>query len=414
MMLSFYLWTLVMIGRPQDIFPDLLFHLHPGKIAALLTLVLYVLNIKKKVNRNIFKTPEVLAFLVLVFLMAASGLFGVYPRQSLEFLKEDFFKLVIYFLILCRILITPRDIRKLAWVIVLSAVMISLASIQLRAQTERISVGTMYDPNDLAMVLVISFPFLLYFFLEGGSVQKAVLAGAGAIVLSAFLLTQSRGGFLGLVAIILAFMVGNPSKDKRSGQKWARGVIILLLTLTLAGLASSQYWKRIQTIFSREDRGSMREVIWGRGLKMFAEHPWLGVGVDCFSTAYGRALDRGKFGRLGNVYDRSWKVAHNSFLQVGTETGIGGFLVFLFLISLSLRNFRETKCRALAASDIDIQHLSEMFSLGLTGFLVCGFFLSQAYSVFPYLFLAVSGILRRQAGNREGEHRDEPIERAAG
>ncbi|MCL6582626.1 MAG: O-antigen ligase family protein [bacterium] len=399
MMLSFYLWTLIIIGRPQDIFPDLLFHLHPGKIAALLTIGLYGLNIKKRVNEDLFKSPEVLIFLLFGLLMVASGLFGVYPRQSLEFLKQDFLKLAIYFLILSRIIITPDDIRKLAWVIVLAAVMISLASLRLKAQGERISVGTMYDPNDLAMVLVISFPFLLHFFLEGGRVQKAALAGAGAIVLSAFLLTKSRGGFLGLVAVILAFAATGSSGEPDGGKKWSKRVVILLLTLALAGLATSQYWQRIRTIFSRQDRGSMREVIWKRGLVLFAEHPWLGVGVDCFSTAYGRALEQGKFYHLGNVYDRAWKAAHNSFLQVGAEMGIFGFLIFLFLIGLSCWNFQQAKYLARVASAPDIQQLAEMFSLGLIGFLVCGFFLSQAYSVFPYLFLAVSGLLRRQAAS---------------
>jgi O-antigen ligase len=152
----------------------------------------------------------------------------------------------------------------------------------------------------------------------------------------------------------------------------------------------------------------MREVIWARGLKILGENPWLGVGVDCFSTAYGQALEHEKFSKIGNVYDRSWKVAHNSFIQVGAEMGVPGLLVFLLLIGLSIKNFRETKRLALAAArcacaDSDIHHyqvhlLAGMFSLALTGFLVCGFFLSQAYSVFPYLFLAVSGSLRRQFG----------------
>jgi len=565
-MLSFYLWTLVIIGRPQDILPGLLFGLHPGKIAALLTLLLYFLDVKKKVNENIFQTPEVLVFLFFCLLMAASGLCGVYPGQSWEFLKDDFFKLVIYFLVLRRILITPKDIRKLAWVIVWSAVIISLGSLSVRAaQADRVSVGTMYDPNDLAMVLVISFPFVLYFFLEGNGFRKVILAGAGAVILSAFLLTRSRGGFLGLMAIILTFafekqgisdekteVVGTDFKSvpfekqvisdqlsavgwtkqipatagrcvstdsvvsKDSGwnpassiqhpassiqrpassiqrpanfsHTWSKKAVVLILIFALIGLASNQYWQRIQTILSGEDRGSMREVIWGRGLKIFAQNPWLGVGVGCFPTAYGWALEQGRFAKVGNVYDRSWREAHNSFLQVGTEMGMAGLLIFLFLICLSIKNFRETKNLALAACNevispyelgtdfksvpclseqlreesscppfikyelgtdfksvpclseqlreessyppfikgdpfikgggggihSDIHRLAEMFSLGLIGFLVCGFFLSQAYSIFPYLFLAVSGILRRQfnfvgAAPRGHPHRKEGI-----
>ena len=236
-MLFFYLWTLVIIGRPQDILPGLLFHLHPGKIVALLTLLLYFLSVKKKVNKNVFQTPEVLAFLFFCLLMAASGLCGVYPGQSWEFLKDDFFKLVIYFLVLSRILITPEDIRKLAWVIVWSAAIISLASLSVRAQVDRVSVGTMYDPNDLAMVLVISFPFVLYFFLEGGVFRRAILAGAGAVILSAFVLTQSRGGFLGLMAIILTFavqkqpIIGKKESGVRSQEPGENNVISYQLSM---------------------------------------------------------------------------------------------------------------------------------------------------------------------------------------
>lgn len=207
----------------------------------------------------------------------------------------------------------------------------------------------------------------------------------------------------------------NPERATRNdSSNWSKKVVVLLLVLGLVGLASNQYWQRIQTILSNEDRGSMREVIWGRGLTLFAENLWFGVGVDCFTTAYGRALEQDRFGKVGNVYDRSWRAAHNSYLQVGSEMGILGLLVFFSLLGLSMKNFRQTKHLALAVAPgsipcaSDIHRLAEMFSLGLIGFMVCGFFLSQAYSVFPYLFLAVSGILRRQFGKEVKENESDP------
>lgn len=390
LLMPLYLWTFVSIGRPQDIFPFLL-KLHPGKLCAGLTILTYCTCIKK-VNKNILRTIEVKLFIALCLLMAISGPFGVYPGLSFHFLTGDFYKTIIYFLILIKVLTTIKDVERLAWTIIISAVVMAIAAVLTgQAGSARVSIGTMYDPNDFAMMFVISLPFVLFFFSRSKGLKKLIFGCCNILILLAIILTKSRSGFLGLVMVIVAFLFSESYKN----QTFRKIALLILLCLLFSGFASTFYWNRIQTIWKGDDQGSGREILWKRGLKLMFQKPLLGSGVSCYMSAYGGALVEGEFEPIGNEYDRKWKVAHNSFLTIGVELGLIGLIIYLILIYCAIKNFTETKRLAKINGLRDIYEYADMFRISLIGFLVCAFFLSQAYSINLFLILAVSNILKR-------------------
>ena len=64
--------------------------------------------------------------------------------------------------------------------------------------------GIFANPNDLARILVVGIALALYFFTETTQfVLKPILVIVACILMHALLLTQSRGGFLGLVVTLL-------------------------------------------------------------------------------------------------------------------------------------------------------------------------------------------------------------------
>ena len=72
---------------------------------------------------------------------------------------------------------------------------------------ERFSGGsTIYDANDLALMLAMLIPLLVFLFATARGLMRLVVAGMGSIALYGLVLTQSRGGFLALVAVIASLL----------------------------------------------------------------------------------------------------------------------------------------------------------------------------------------------------------------
>src|SRR5439155_15598037 len=141
--------------------------------------------------------------------------------------------------------------------------------------------------------------------------------------------------------------------------------------------ASEAYWTRISTIWGGEagvtnqyDAGGItaaRWDVWKTGLLLFLNNPLIGVGAGAFSVAEG--YSHGGAGK--------WSTAHNSFLQIGVELGIGGLILFVFVLYQAV-----VSCQELARRGSDgpgrpaLRPLARGLEIGLYGYLVTGFGLS--------------------------------------
>ena len=136
-----------------------------------------------------------------------------------------------------------------------------------------------------------------------------------------------------------------------------------------------------------------------------ATHPW-GLGIGGFRIAEG--LSHGGTGK--------WSAPHNSFIKVAAELGVAGLVVFILLIGRTIKELRQVQTvgrgshpeavepRLLdrpppkwsggklctARSVQGLASLSSALEISLWGFIVGGFFLTQAYSMFLYTLLALS------------------------
>ena len=156
-------------------------------------------------------------------------------------------------------------------------------------------------------------------------------------------------------------------------------------------MASPINTERYLTIFSIENdyniqSESGRLGIWKIGWRVFLENPFTGVGVGCFSTAVG--LDR----QFRDAGSRGWQTAHNSVVQIGTETGFFGLLLF-FLLSVNVfRIFWKVRKKAL---NHNLKKMAEMGFIGFVGLFSSGLFLSQAYSIYFTFYFALSAIVNQ-------------------
>lgn len=111
-------------------------------------------------------------------------------------------------------------------------------------------------------------------------------------------------------------------------------------------------------------------------------HPILGVGVGAYEAA--NATTAG-----------SWKTAHNAYIQIGVELGIGGILCFLLAIRAAFRSGWKAR-QASAPTGHDVNEflafdrmLATAALCSLIGELTAAIFLSMAYDAMTLFVLAV-------------------------
>jgi O-antigen ligase len=207
--------------------------------------------------------------------------------------------------------------------------------------------GTFDQPNPYAgyinMALTIALALLL---LGKGTGLRIAAAITTILLLGVELLSQSKGGWLALAASILfIIIIGLPQL-----RLFIQGLVIALLGLIgsyLAGLIPESLltpiWEKaglIHISFTEPTNDSFanseRLAHWLAGIHMFLDHPWLGVGIGNYATAYPQyALGRFVL-PLGH--------AHNYYINIAAEAGIFGLLAFTyFLIAVFVAGGRVYK-----------------------------------------------------------------------
>jgi O-antigen ligase len=398
-----YLWTVINVGRPQDIFP-ILQELYPGVVVAGLCFMFYLFTStsdRHRIRGSLLLLKESKLLVAFALLAILSTPFSYYPRISLDFLKEFFLKFGLYLYLLMRLITTRERIIGLLWTLILSGLLMALAAFAHEGASIRVGGGATYDPNDLAMLMVTVLPLTIMpvFMPERLFVKLGCLVGA-IFMLLAVMATQSRGGFLGLVAIAIALSLVRI----RQVPRLKRIVPLLFLTFVFISFAGEQYIGRLATITDQKDDGSGRVLVWKRALFIALKHPILGVGPNAFETAYGNFLEHGKFpAELSREATRvtKWQTAHNSYLLVLVELGIPGFLAFLAINFSAFRNLRVAA--NLGLRDNHELRILQIWAFGLfaslVGFCVCSFFLSQCYNTLPYVIYLLSYQILRTESN---------------
>ena len=177
--------------------------------------------------------------------------------------------------------------------------------------------------NGLAGYLNLVLPFCLAFATGGtDSVLRAVSRWCFVFAGIALLLTQSRGGLLAFVAILLVYAYFSAHNQKARIRRIALVLIVCLLAAAVVGF----FFQRLGEI--DDFTAVSRLAIWGGAFTVFARSPVLGTGFGNL-----RAL----MGGLLNLPDGWTGDAHNLYLELLAETGLIGFVVFVLLIVLALR-----------------------------------------------------------------------------
>jgi O-antigen ligase len=187
--------------------------------------------------------------------------------------------------------------------------------------------ATFSHPNVLAGFLVLSMLFLFLFFHQKSNFKILMFLGI-ALGTIALLLTLGRTASLfWLVCLSILFglsLVEKYKKRKFNSRRLLLFIVFAAATIVFVILQNNFIVQRFITTTLSDESVVQRQELITQSLNMFWRHPIFGVGLNNFYNNLNVTILKGNNFLIQPV--------HNIFLLVLSETGIIGFLAFIFLL----------------------------------------------------------------------------------
>ncbi len=365
--------------------------------------VLLALAFKFLVSRERFIDPAPQVFLLGGFFAAASlGLFTstladtVWTRWS-----DDFIKAILAGLAIAILGHQRSHISAISWVSILSGLLLApiviwnkIFRIELVEGTRAVAApganSILADPNFTAQVLIVPLGLAVAIAAVSTKASLRLLAGACSLVfMAAIIATQSRGGLIGVVAVlsIVASMVIRSR------------LAIIALTATTASIVAvlMGLGARVSGGYDEiSDQGldasaSQRLIAWKAALNMAVANPISGVGLGTFQQNFFYYADTW----VGRAMD-----THSTWFKVLGEIGFFGFACYFLMMATSFaaiyKALKTTQCPTLK-----VHAIGSLAAAG--GFFATATFISSAVSGLAFGVVGTSvlllSVVRRNRGD---------------
>ena len=224
--------------------------------------------------------------------------------------------------------------------------------------------GILQDPNDFAQFLLVCFACLGFFWRRKRPTTNFLLClPIAGVLLYAMYLTFSRGGLIGLGAIVFFALY-------KRGQH--------LVAFTTAGISLAALYV-LGFTGNREitmDAGATRLISWGAGISGLVHNPLFGVGYGQFTK------------QLNDI------TAHNSFVLCYAELGLVGYFFWLALIFVSMSSLWSLTVASGAGGNTpenaDYSACVRTMLAAFFVFLTVGWFISRTYAELLYILLGAA------------------------
>jgi O-antigen ligase len=383
-----YLFTLMLYARPNDLLPAL-GDFPIVKIVAISALLIYIGSKITAGERLSFWTLEMTMLVVIAALGLLFMPIAVSPQHSMAVLTDVYLKTVIIFILMVNLIDARQRIFSLWKLVVVCGAALGLGAIRSYIKGEftmrglRIEglVGGMFEnPNDLATALNLLLPFAIALTVISKGLARLFFLGCAAVLTVGILVTLSRGGFLGLLAVcvVLLWKLGR-------GRRMKTILAAVLICGTLLAVMPGGYGARITTIFNTEQdktgSAQQRRELMERAASIAITRPLTGVGMGNF-----------------HIYSIHDKPAHNAYLEIAAELGVMGLIAYLILIFAPLRSLhrieRQTRGRR-SKSAWEMYWLSVSIQAAFIAYMVCSLFASIQYLWYLYYTAAYAVALRQ-------------------
>ncbi len=383
--LGFALFILVngvLFIRPMELV-QFLVELPVYEITILICLICSLTAILKKFQPSTWvEQPVTMCVLGLLPAIMLSHL--VHVKVGNAFVEgREFAKVVVYYVLMVSLLTSYARIRWFCLALVIYVVIVSgLALMQFYGVVDipsltthmqvyvdpvtgdtvvvrrLISTGIFNDPNDLCMILIVAMAFSSYW-LTDRAVGTARFIFLVPLLICGFTLaqTQSRGGFLALMAGMLVLLYAYFGVWKTIPLA---AVLVGVMLFVFAGRQTNI------DIADPEDTARLRIGLWQEGLVLFKEAPLFGIGK-------------------GEYEEEVHKVPHNSFIHAFSELGIVGGSLFTGVFFLSFWSLNRLKGKIAANVPPHVLRMRPFLLAAVVAYAVGILSLSRAYIAPTYM-----------------------------
>jgi O-antigen ligase len=237
--------------------------------------------------------------------------------------------------------------------------------------------------------------------------KKLYFLASICLFTSANIITLSRGGFIGLITVLMYFWL-------RSSRKILTLAISFLLGLFISSITPDVYWDEVSSIYKEgTSEGTARDRIymWKIGWEMYLDNFIFGVGQGNFLSQFSKY--EGSRRLRSNEYQegmsRAGRAAHSLYFTLFPELGTIGATLYFFMIiqifketSLIRRNKWNVNSKVSTSQDYAFR-LSYAVEASLIGYLASSTFISTLYYPNFWVLMGFAVTLRKVVYNEENQ-----------
>jgi O-antigen ligase len=335
--------------------------------------------------------------------------FSTWKSGSLNLLLHFWVPSLVGFLAVSALLESSMAVRQALYAVGFGSALIVGLSLVLGSLTQnrwQVDTGSLGNPNDLALMLLIGVPgILLFFYFNKGRRYGTRLLLVAAVILmlrtvantgsraalitlliygallffSASQMTRLKIAVIGLVAMVIFFATAS----RTALMRYATIIPFISLQSTDADESRMEESAEASTI--------ARQNLLRASIELTLRNPIFGVGPGTFTSA-SADLSRQEKTRA------SWHESHNTYTQISSECGLPGLILYLSLMWACFRVALRVRKKTRGVRELG--HLEQMafcLLLMLSCFAINAIFSSMAYlSVLPFL-AAITDAFERSA-----------------
>jgi putative inorganic carbon (hco3(-)) transporter len=304
-----------------------------------------------------------------------------------------------------------KNFRYVIWILVISALLISIINThqgltgnfddeysgfaqpggegRIFGETDAVRIaGPIGEPNFFALSLVMIFPLAVGVLVaEDRRILRILAISCIVFILSSIMLTYSRGGFVAIAATLLA-MLFFPSFRKISLILILGGIFITPV------IAPEGYIDRVFTLSSvledqpesladRSLRGRTSEN--RAAIDMFLDHIVVGVGVGNYNYHYQDYSEN-----YGLDVRRTQRSAHSLYLEIASEQGLVGLIMFGTLIFYAFKSIFVARSIYINLKNEKFAKLCTAIFISLVGYLTGSIFLHDSFPRYFWLLIGIA------------------------
>ncbi|WP_413701781.1 O-antigen ligase family protein [Psychromonas sp. KJ10-10] len=279
-----------------------------------------------------------LTLMSIFFALAIIGIILASNRPiAIEYFKGIYWKIIIMTFAIAWLSRTEKDFALASRLITFFGMLVGLVALsnQINAiglvEGTRVTIGrdigsVLGDPNDLALVLMFPVAFACSFIMTPNIQRLNKLLGLVSVIVLflAIIATQSRGGLLGMMAILGVFGYRRiESKSLFIGL----GIVVSCALFVFAGISDRASGGAAEEGIDASAMG--RLYAWEVAFGMAVHNPFSGVGLNNFYSNY-------------YYYSPHWDglnhAVHSTWFGILAETGFLGLIVFIITIVALLKS----------------------------------------------------------------------------